>query len=587
MFGPQAHGLDWMRGLNRAIPIVSLATSLAGVSCSFPTDKSDKVFVTLDAPARVVLRGQDMSIYAQAWHVVGIDTQRIGNVDFAFSTGSSTIARVEKNSGGYATVTGVNSGTVDIGARAIAFDKGHEADLVLRISNPLEIDSVRPKVANYGQVLTVYGVGVDSIFLASLGGVGLIEYPFSRLRDAATGLGRISFWVPPPARSDSLFFLGAGVSGKDTSITGVLKDDIYEPNDTFRANINLDLSGPWPGTLLAPILFTNPALAFEPVDRSIGLGEDWFRFSVSDSTQPLTFFINYPSGFGDTSGTRPFLLDSLAYAYGVPGDPVEKFYGRPDADYVGSDFYLCKGYQFEPVQVSRESTVVALKTLPSHGIHIVTFFSRPQRYGLTVASGYFTADKRIAPDAYEENDFCHYVDSVPGQPNPKGRIHVTAVAPFFDDTTLNIDNPFEIDWYRLEVPAHGVGDSVLIRLKGHPFVSGRDSSDIDLYVLTVPDSSTFTTLTEVGSSVNAGSTEDLMVDLAAGSYYLAVVDYAGVAMRYFMCICGVPPGAGLRSCGLVLPGPPALARSKPRLSPFSSAGVSSRRPSLFVPNRRP
>src|SRR5438445_6710484 len=105
MFGPQAHGLDWMRGLNRAIPIASLAAALAGASCSFPTDKSDKVFVTLDAPARVVLRGQDMSVYAQAWHVVGIDTQRIGNVDFAFSTGSSTIARVEKNTGGYAKST--------------------------------------------------------------------------------------------------------------------------------------------------------------------------------------------------------------------------------------------------------------------------------------------------------------------------------------------------------------------------------------------------------------------------------------------------------------------------------------------------
>ncbi len=565
-----------MRGLNRAIPIVSLVAALAGASCSFPTDKSDKVFVTLEAPARVVLRGQDMSIYAQAWHVVGIDTQRIGNVDFAFSTGS----------GGYATVTGVNSGTVDIGARAIAFDKAQEADLVVRVSNPLEIDSVRPKIANYGQVVTVYGVGVDSMFLASLGGVGLIEYPFSRLRDTATGLGRISFWVPPPARSDSLFFLGAGVFGKDTSITRVLRDDIFEPNDTFPANVNLDLGGPWPGTILAPILFTNPALAFEPVDRAIGLGEDWFRFSISDTTQPLTFFITYPSIFGDTAGTRTFLLDSLAYATGAPGDPVAKFYGRPGADYVGSDFYLCKGYQFQPAQVSRESTVVALKTLPSHAIHIITFFSRPQRYGLTVARGYFTADKRIRPDAYEENDFCHYADSVPGQPNPKGRIHVTSAGAGFSDT-MNIDNPFEIDWYRLEVPSHNLGDSVLIRLQGRPFVAGQDSSDIDLYVLTVPDSASGTTLTEVGSSVNAGSTEDLMVDLAAGSYYLAVIDYAGVAERYSLCIRGIPFLASLRSCNLILPGPPAPgpARSKlrPQASPMAAA-PGGRRP--FFPLRR-
>jgi hypothetical protein len=299
----------------------------------------------------------------------------------------------------------------------------------------------------------------------------------------------------------------------------------------------------------------------------------------------MTFFINYPSGFGDTSGTRTFLLDSLAYATGAPGDPVEKFYGRPDADYVGSDFFLCKGYNFSPSMVSRESTVVALKTLPSHGIHIITFFSRVQRYGLTVARGYFTADKRIAPDAYEENDFCHYVDSLPGQPNPKGRIHVSYSPPAFSDT-MNIDNPFEIDWYRLEVPSHGISDSVLVRLQSRPFVAGQDSSDIDLYVLTVPDSASGATLTEVGSSVNAGSTEDLMISLAAGSYYLAVVDYAGVAMRYSLCIRGVQALAAARSCGLILPGPPAPLRSKqrPQLAP-SAVAPGGRRG--FFPLRRP
>ena len=252
---------------------------------------------------------------------------------------------------------------------------------------------------------------------------------------------------------------------------------------------------------------------------------------------------------------------------------------------MGSDFYLCKGYQFQPAQVSRESTVVALKTLPSHAIHIITFFSRPQRYGLTVARGYFTADKRIRPDAYEENDFCHYADSVPGQPSPKPRIHVTTVG--FSDT-MNIDNPFEIDWYRLEVPAHNLGDSVLIRLQGRPFVAGQDSSDIDLYVLTVPDSASATTLTEVGSSVNAGSTENLMVDLAAGSYYLAVIDYAGVAERYSMCIRGIPLLASLRSCNLILPGPPAPGPARSKLRPQASSMVGApggRRP--FFPLRRP
>ncbi len=573
-----------MRGLNRATPLVMLAVALAGVTCAFPTDKSDKVFVTLQAPSHVVLRGQEVSIYAQAWRVIGTDTQAITNVDFAFGSGSGSIARVDKDCCGYATVTGVNSGTVDIVARAVAFEHAEAADLSLRVANPLEIDSVRPRDAHYGEVVTIYGVGVDSMFLASLGGVNLIEYPFSRVRDTA-GLGQIKFWVPPPAHSGQLFFLGAGVFGLDTGTTIVEKDDIFEPNDTIPTDINLDLGGPWPGTSLAPILFANPALAFEPVDRTLGEGEDWFHFHTFDSTQALTFFIKYPS-FGDTSAaaTRTFLLDSLYYNTGAVGDPVEKFVGRDSADFISSDFYRCKGFEFSPAQLPRESTTVALKTLPSHDLHIVTFFSRVQRYALTVAQGYFTADSRIKPDAYEENDLCHYTDSIPGQANPKSRIHVSNVQ--FSDT-MNIDNPFELDWYRIEVPSHSLGDSVLFRIQSRPFVpAARDTSDIDIYVETVPGS-TGSSVSEVGSSVNAGSTENLMLDLPAGSYYVAVVDYAGVAMRYSMCIRAIPLLAPIRTCTLIQPGPAVPGRSKARPQASAPLSGSTRNNSLFGLRRLP
>ncbi len=567
-----------MRSLRRATPIVTVAVALAGVTCAFPTDKSDKVFVTLQAPSHVVLRGQEVSVYAQAWRVIGADTQAIGNVDFAFGSGSGSIARVDKDCCGYATVTGVTSGTVDIVARAVAFEHAEAADLSLRVANPLEIDSVRPRDAHYGEVVTIYGVGVDSMFLASLGDVNLIEYPFSRVRDTA-GLGQIKFWVPPPAHSGQLFFLGAGVFGLDTGTTLVEKEDVFEPNDTIPTDINLDLGGPWPGTVLAPIIFANPALAFEPVDRTLGEGEDWFHFHTLDTAQALTFFIKYPS-FGDTSAaaTRTFLIDSLAYAYGASGDPVEKFYGRDSADFVGSDFSRCKGDEFQPLQAQRESTTVALKTLPSHDLHILTFFSRTQRYGLTVAQGYFTADPRIKPDAYEENDLCHYAD------NKQINIPTRASGlPGFSDT-LNIDNPFEIDWYRINVPAPGLGDSTLFRIQSRPFVAGRDTSDIDIYVLAVPGS-TGSNVTEVGSSQNAGSTENLILGLSAGSYYVAVVDYAGVAMRYSMCIKQVP-FIGVRTCNLILPGPavPGASKARPHASPSVSG---SRRSSFLVPRARP
>jgi hypothetical protein len=558
--------------------------ALAGVTCAFPTDKSDKVFVTLESPSHVVLRGQEMSIYARAWRVTGSDTQPIANVDFSFTSGSSTIARVDKDCCGYATVTGVNSGTVDILARAVAFEQAGQADLALRVSNPLEIDSVRPATAHYGEILTVYGVGVDSMFLASLNGVNLIEYPFSRVRDSATGLGRISFWVPPPAQSAPLFFLGAGVFGLDTGVTNVLKDDVFEPNDTIASLIDLDVSGPWPGTVLAPIIFTNPALAFEPIDRTLGLGQDWFQFNTIDSTQPLTFFITYPS-FGDTSAaaTRTFFLDSLYYNTGGPGDPIEKFFGRDSADFISSDFYRCKGDVFRPTQLQRESTTVALKTLPSHRLHVVTFFSRVQRYGLTVARGYFTADPRIAPDRFEENDLCHYTDSIPGKPSPASRIRVSTTAM---SDTANIDNPFEIDWYRIEVPAMGVGDSILFRIQSRPFVAGRDSSDIDIYVLTVPGS-TGSGVAVVGSSVKGGSTENLTLALGAGSYYVAVVDYAGVAIRYSMCMRRVPAG-GLSICPLIAPGPATPGAPKRQRQPAGAAPARAGTAApLFGPVPRP
>jgi hypothetical protein len=317
-------------------------------------------------------------------------------------------------------------------------------------------------------------------------------------------------------------------------------------------------------------------LAFEPVERE-KIGQDWFRFGTSDTTQAMTFFITYPT-FGDTASTNTFLLDSLAYLTGAPGDPIEKFYGRDSADFVGSDFYVCKGSEFDPLQVARESTTVALKTLPSHAIHIVTFFAKPQRYGLTVVNGYFTADPRIKADRFEENDFCHFAD------NQRIRIDTLPAAGFSD--TLNIDNPFEIDWYRIQVPSLALGETFVFRLQGRPFVAGRDSSDIDIYVLTVPGS-TGSDVSEVGSSTAAGSSESLTLNLSAGSYYVAVVDYAGVATRYSMCIrkaSVVTP-----SCALIASPPSSLGAPKRAQQPSAAAAAATgaSRGSLFERRRRP
>ncbi|HEY6807652.1 MAG TPA: hypothetical protein VI160_02600 [Gemmatimonadales bacterium] len=539
--------------------LIACAAALAA-GCAFPTDDSAKVFVLVQAPRQFLLRGAEMFLHARAVRVVGTDTLEVPNVDFKWTTDNATLATVTKSGDSSAKVTGVNRGDVTITARAVNFNQAATGAVVIRVSNPIEIDSVRPAVVRYGEVLTVYGIGVDSLFLSSMAGVSLVKYPFSESRNPVTGSARISYWVPPPASSDSVFFLGAGVNGFSHGVTGVLPFDVYEPNDTSPAFIDLDAGGPWPQ--IPQLLFFNPALEFEPQPRGQE-GDDWFKFQRSDTTRPTTFILTYPS-FGDTL-TRTFFADSVGSGFTFPSDVT----------FYGTQWHYCHNGRFTPLQVFHDSTILALKELPFPRMTVLTFFSNPLRYGLTVVDGYVTSDPRIKPDRFEENDFCNFADL------PSRLINLTSGT--FSDT-LTIDNPFDIDWYKIQVPAPGLTDSLRIRLAARPFVALQDSSDIDVYVLNATG-----TPAEIGSSTNAGSSEYLALQLAAGFYYVVVVDYAGVPTRYSMCM---GQGGPLASCALI-PAPPAGAPrpKRPRLPSGAAPGLTplrSRWPgSPFAPDGRP
>jgi hypothetical protein len=515
---PAAYRLRWL---------AICAALLAGWTCNFPTDQSPSVFVLVTAPRTFLLRGQRLRVQARAVRVVGKDTLVVPNVVFAWSTANPNFATVQRDTGSSATVTGVNSGSAAIIARAANFDKARQGNLAIRVANPLEIDSVRPRIVRYGELARVYGIGVDSLFLTSLAGVTLIPYPFSATRNGVTGVGRVSYWVPPPATSDSLFYLGAGVFGFTDSITKILPHDIYDPNDTIPAKINLDLGGPWP-TQLPNVLFLNPALAFEETPRGVSRA-DWFNFTISDTTSDYTFFLTFPTS-GDTTGVRTFITDSLAYKGTVPGG----YFGRDSADFIGSDLMRCKGQAFSPHMAPRDSTVVALRGLPSNGprasMHVLTFFSpsSPQRYGLAVIKGYIVANPLIQPDKYEPNRFCHYADF--------GNRRITLPNPGVFSDTLTIDNPHAIDWLRIDLTGGSGTTQVNFQTIGRPFTA-PDTSDIDIYVLTVPNSASSTGLTLVGADTAAGSTSNITLTLNAGaSYYVAVVDFAGVPTRYSLCM---------------------------------------------------
>jgi len=529
-----------MRGLGRATPIVILAVTLAGVTCAFPTDKSDKVHVTFEAPSQVVLRGKEMSVYARAWRMSGADSQPITNVAFEFGTGSSTTATVQNDGGGYATVTGVNSGNVHIRARAIAFEQAQEGDLLLRVSNPLEVDSVRPSLVRYGDTITVYGVGVDSIFIAFLDNVTQFDYPLpgilpTRTRDSL-GYSTATFWVTPPARTDRLSFIGPGVFGNAPDTTKIIPLDVLEPNEVAPRTINLEAPPRIPA--IPQILFLNPALAFEPLKRD-SLAVDWYRFTQT-KTRDLTIILSAP----DVRGTfSTFVSDSLAF---VPGTPPSYAIG-PTAWTLGPGSHNCKGFAFEPAETQPESTIVALRGMPSGRLHALALYSQPGRYGLAVFEGYITSDPTVPRDAHEEDDFCDAADA-------RG-LAVTLPGGTFRDT-LTIDNPHDIDWIRFRVISL---TAVTIKIASVTSAATADSSDVDLFLLTVPGGGASSTLDILNRSDSAGSTETMTTLLGAGDYYLVAVDYQGVPVVYDVCIsAGGCPG---------FPSPPAPAARKSPVAP--------------------
>src|SRR6266446_3541287 len=477
MFGPHVHGLNRMRGLGRATPIVILAVALAGATCAFPTDKSDKVHVSLEAPSKVVLRGQQMSVYARAWRLNGPDSQAITNVAFAFGTGSSTTATIQNDGGGYATVTGVNSGNVHVTARAISFEQAPEGDLLLRVSNPLEVDSVRPKLVRFGDTITVYGVGVDSIFIAFLDNATQFDYPLpgilpTRTRDSL-GFSTATFWVTPPAHTDRLSFIGPGVFGNAPDTTKVIPLDVLEPNEVAPRSINLEAPPRIPA--IPQILFLNPALAFEPLKRD-SLAVDWYRFTQT-KTRDLTIILSAP----DVRGTfSTFLSDSLAFVPASGPNPATYTIG-PNSWTLGPGSHACKGFAFEPAETQPESTIVALRGMPPGGLHALALYTQPGRYGLAVFEGYVTSDPNVPRDAHEEDDFCDAADA-------RGPAVVLPTGSFRN--TLTIDNPHDIDWIRFRVTSLST-----VTIKSASVAATTvDSSDIDLYLLTVPGGGASTTL---------------------------------------------------------------------------------------------
>jgi hypothetical protein len=558
----------------RSLSVAAFTAALAGLTCSFPTDKSDqvRVLVTPSDSLRnrgVVQRGSVDTVHARAFRLkANGDTIAIPNVDFAWESSDKNLARVEGVGGGAAEVTGVNAGYAVITARAIPFDKAQAGADTLRVANPFVIDSVRPTTIAYGGKVKFFGVGINQIAFAELGFADLIPDFFS-ITGQPSGVGTYSFWVPTPASSSQPFIIGPGIFGTAGDSVTVLTHDIYEPDSLAPAPLDINGTG-GPRTFQGfPMLFFNPALFYEPVGLG-GQDVDWFRFLRTDTTLAVTFILN-STVFNDTAFA--YLSDSLYYSAGG-------YFIGDSAWIISPGFYTCKGQFFFPNEPRAVSTIIALKSLPTRSIQLLSFYAKSGRYELAAVRGYVTSDKRIGPDRFEENDiWCKYADDnfvrIP--------INIGPLSPFAD-STLTIDNPHDIDWYKFRVLAGGLTDTVTIQTKPRPF-SAVDPSDIDLYVYQE------TPFTFKGSVRTAGSFEKLKLLLPPNDYLLAVVDVAAVPTRYSVCfvknnIGCVPPGSAPLS--VMAPRIAALRAELDRqargLSPTFSARLT---PGQRLPSPRP
>jgi hypothetical protein len=249
--------------IRRQILVASLLASAGFVACLYPTDKSGELEVQMIQVPTLFLKD---SLQLQG-RVLDGSGNSVANAVISYSSADPTIVSVDPEG----LLRAVAVGTTQVTATAVEFS---EADPVTRtaiVRGLLEVDSVVPMTARFGEFVSLYGVGLepDSLFAVSIGGVQAEIYDFTPADPENPGqFGRLTLWTPPPAeRRSDLTVLGFKGGVVFPESLQVIQRDIYEPNDTASAPLGN-----------VPFGFRNPALAFEVVPRDGTAREpaDWY-----------------------------------------------------------------------------------------------------------------------------------------------------------------------------------------------------------------------------------------------------------------------------------------------------------------------
>jgi hypothetical protein len=435
--------------------------------------------------------------------VVDSSGAEVPQVALGFESSNPTVFIV----GPDGTLRAVGVGTATLSVRAVGFAQATPFTQMLRVRGKLEVDSIRPLGARFGDSVEIFGVGLDpdSLFSISIGGVTaevsafLPDDPDRPEREAM-----LRVWVPPPApRRSAMTLLGfaGGVVLQDS--LDVAQRDLFEPNDTLARSL-----GPLPNG------FSNPALALEARQRDSTAPAvehepaDWYTFD-NPVPQDRTVVFFSEGALGQAFGV--VLADSLVWSQGSGTFDV-----GPGSWAAGVGTYLCGGLGFirngEPVAVEEvlfPLSILAIRGLPAGRYHVLVpyvAFGTPTRYEMAVLNQYVSV---LTPDAAEENDYCDVATTLD--------VDGTATGSF------TIDNPHDVDWFQFTIPGP-LGRPVSVEATAQ-----NPEADLDLYLVRDfrPDS-----LQVVALGSRPGTAESVQALLAPGAYFLLVVDFQGQATGY-------------------------------------------------------
>jgi hypothetical protein len=504
--------------------VASIAALLAA-ACDLPSDEGDGFFVVLDAPTQVIEPGQLLPLTGRVYHRIGADSAELQAVSLRWSSSLISVATVRSTSPTSAVVTGISRGATIISTTVLDYDRVVAPKLRVRVSPPIAIDSVGPTTVPYGAQITLHGHGLEAVEQAVLGGGALVPDTATFIEEP-DGLGTLRLWVPFPASNGRVVLLSTTGSGAASRrVVTVLPFDLY---DTLAAPVtSFVLDGP-PLRGEDTLVF-NPALALVS-----GELRDDYRLVRSDTSRPITIVAS-------TLGRTVEQFDPVLASVRLPQD--EPFGSSPVGDEqwaVGLGGQYCFG-TFVPLprpvgRTAAIEVVRAYKHFPARELHLSVFGEGAGRYALTVRDAYVLRDSRIEADRFEDNEDCVAADRMASD----SARSIDLSTPFAD--TLTIDNPFDPDWFRFEVPAGAAPSEpslVNIKVAPRPFAD-VDSSDIGVLVIDRPFSRI------VAESHLSGSYEDLTAELRSGQYFLLVVDEGGAATRYSLCLalgaaCTLPP----------------------------------------------